>query len=150
MDWLTREYVQQQAGKNLHAALDVTIEHWTQLYEATQTELLTMQESMISSRFCGLCTFFRTEETDFTCDACLLNKIGHVCGDPNSLWFQAYHALTDLVLRDGTLESFRKKAKKLLKVLKSLKKRKNKSLWYNYTRAEHFCILCGYENRCSK
>jgi hypothetical protein len=122
MEWLTKEYVQQEAEKNLHAALDVTIEHWTQLCEATEEELKAMSDDMISSRFCGLCMYFRTTETAFTCVSCLLNRAGHKCGDSGSLWMNAYHALTELTIYQGTLKNFRRKAKRVLKAIKSLKK----------------------------
>ena len=58
MKWLTQKYIRKQAKKSKRAAIKVSVEHWRQLAEATEEELVKAVEKgqvSIGPEFCGLC-----------------------------------------------------------------------------------------------
>lgn len=66
-EWLTEEYIKQEAGKGLKEALMCSIIHWRQI-------VLEIEEAEIRDEYCGgycgLCQHF-----NMVCSRCVLNKI---------------------------------------------------------------------------
>ncbi len=97
-------------------ALNISIKHWQQLVEMPAKELRKSDKTeLLGQRVCGLCCYY----TD--CLSCVLKNIGKECLNSNSPYHLALGALE--LWRDGetTIDCFRKEAKKMVKILESLK-----------------------------
>ena len=121
MKWLTLTEIGRRA-RSKKGALEVSYEHWCQLYQATAKELREEYERTVglldSSEYCGLCNHYVKKYGERRkCQYCILqDTLG--CG--NSLWGNADNALEDWLNKKGDWHTWKRAAKALRDKLKEL------------------------------
>ena len=121
MKWLTQKHIQAQAAKGPKEALDVSIEHWDQLCNATKVEIARKERrlktvSLMDSDYCGLCQRYYNPS-----DRCTQCPLAH-CTKANSLWQQASVVYNITGLHVHFLQAARKLRAKLRRLRRRLDK----------------------------
>lgn len=121
MKWYTPAQIKQHASTPTKA-LNISIKHWQQIVDATAKEIkeyLKHDSDLIYSAYCGLCYFYNNCGKP----GCLLRQ-AHGCGSDPSQWLAVANAYTDWHYDGKPIRNFRNQARKMLKILKSLKGKK--------------------------
>ena len=122
MKWLTQKQVKAHATTKTKA-LNISIKHWQQIVDATKEEIMeyfSKEGALTTPELCGLC-MYRNQD----CKTCLLGGKYHSCDVPSQ-----YGKVDQLANRlqyneyVSTFRDFKKEARKMLKLLKSLKGKK--------------------------
>lgn len=113
MKWLTLTEIRQRA-RSRRGALEVSWEHWNQLYNATakelRAELKRTNENLHDGSHCGLCMFFKSN-----CYICIFDDF--CVGD---LWSEAKSALMNWYCKKGNWQSWKRASKAVRDKLKEL------------------------------
>ena len=120
MKWLTLTEIGRRA-RSKKGALEVSYEHWCQLYDATAKELRAeinrIGYNLFYVEYCGLCVYnIKVEEN---CYDCILYKY---CVGGERLWWNAKEALINWYdeEKDGDWHTWKRAAKALRDKLKEL------------------------------
>ena len=87
INWLTIQKIQFAAELSTDAALEISIQHWTQIQKATPQELFDAESKGLvgfGTKFCACCRRFRTNNL---CDECPLTQTNRECCDA---WEKVY------------------------------------------------------------
>lgn len=71
MDFLTPEQIKARST-TLKGALDVSIEKWQQVYDATPEELKLKGNAILFGTYCGVCQYERIRTGSYGCSKCIL------------------------------------------------------------------------------
>ena len=89
MKWLTLTEIGRRA-RSKKGALEVSYEHWNQLYNATAKELRAeidkVGQELYYTAYCGLCRYRESNSDDKDCWDCVLVNS---CTTGESLWYFA-------------------------------------------------------------
>lgn len=120
MKWLTLTEIGRRA-RSKKGALEVSWQHWNQLYMATAKELREEYEKtvedLVSCDYCGLCTYHKRKqmrEFDY-CGECIFGDFCEV-----DLWATANSAIIDWYSFAGDWHAWKCAAKALRDKLKEL------------------------------
>lgn len=114
MKWLTIEEIRIKS-QTPQGALEVSYEHWNQLYRATQKELreaYRTEKIYITHQDCGLCIRY----FDNDCRKCPLRS----CKSDRTLYRKAKNVFNDWLDKSGTWHTWKRTAKALRDKLKEL------------------------------
>jgi len=116
INWLTREYIEEQASKGDKEALECSIKHWQQIVDAGHDAFESAEDEYKVSMchtHCALCTRYK-DILKVGCRECPLGKAGQRCISLDSAWDKAsmytedtFEEVTNNMLE--TLKSFRVK-----------------------------------------
>lgn len=123
MSYQTRVEVNRAAKQSEKTAIKSGIRHWKEISTAPLKELLENELLFLTANNCALCGRYWNRGS---CRGCPLNRTGENCFDFDTTYNQAdeeYRYIVDAPtksLRDATVKRFRRRAKKMVKVLESL------------------------------
>lgn len=126
MKWLTEKQVKKHATTPAKA-LNISIKHWQQIVDATAKEtkaykvpdpLPNLSMYLVQADLCGLCQFYKYE-----CNDCILMPPEDESGCGGQ-WEATYNAFEYWLIYRRGFRDFKKEARKMLKILKSLKGKK--------------------------
>lgn len=113
MKWLTLTEIGRRA-RSKKGALEVSYEHWCQLYTATAKELrIKYNETdgyIADATYCGLCKYYRSD-----CRICIFHEF---C--PSDLWMKAVVSLDNWVNRNSDWHTWKRACKAVRDKLKEL------------------------------
>lgn len=125
MNYQTRSEVNKAAKQSEKAAIKSSIRHWKEISTAPLKDVLD-EEALKGSHYnCALCIRYND-----TCPKCPLLNGGEWCGSSISTYGQAENERRKIGCanskpeRDAAIKRFRRRAKKMVKVLESLLSRK--------------------------
>lgn len=127
MKWLTISQITRRS-KTAKGALEVSYEHWCQLYDAKAKELRVKYKRtrgyILLSTHCGLCDYYkRVHGNEMKCGYCVLGKTHtYRCGYDGGidLWRYATDAFEDWKSGRGDWHSWKQACKDLRDKLKEL------------------------------
>ena len=117
MKWLTIEQVKKHATTP-RKALNISIRHWQQIVDTTAREMKELSVgSLFPAALCGLCVYY------ICCDEerCPLAKSGNGCCKETSQYDIVSYYFSNWRKKTNTFREFKTEARKMLKLLKSLK-----------------------------
>jgi hypothetical protein len=129
MEWLTTNYIDEQADVSDLAAIKVSIEHWKQIIKATKKEIASQDlAQLIYFSHCGICSRFfdNCAMRDRGCDKCPLSLRFGMCDDGTveNVWCHL-EMIFNSVFKNGcgnfTMSDFKKHARMLLTQLEIIK-----------------------------
>jgi len=122
MQWLTIEQIKRRSV-TAEGALEVSYEHWNQLYTATAKELrekITETDGdIIDIDYCGLCNYREVSTVIDSCEQCIFYKY---C--PGGIYKIASVNLDEWYYRNGNWYDWKRACKAVRDKLKELMQRK--------------------------
>lgn len=122
MDWITKEEIREvirhtQGDRKILIALEYTILHWEQIYDATLEELIKADSELLSNSFCAMCVCRCSIKID--CDLCLIGSAVGKCSSDSrkNPWFPALEGYKHLRMGIMGTWRFKRRVKRMLKLL---------------------------------
>lgn len=125
MDWLRKEEIMMAimaAPDKQKDAIDWTILHWEQILAAGSQELIDAKDNLLSGDICGLCIYKDIIKSG--CPECILGQYVGPCSQGNKFnpWYPALKGFKHLRMGLINLWNFRRRVKRMLKVLRKIRK----------------------------
>lgn len=118
MKWLTKTEIVRRA-RSKKGALEVSYEHWDQLYNATAKELRAeidrVGSELYYTTYCGLCAYYSVDYR--SCCDCIFN---HFCSGEGALWYIAKTSLVNWLEKNGDWHTWKRASKAIRDKLKEL------------------------------
>ena len=130
MKWLTAVQVEKYAITPIKA-LTISIKHWQQIVDATMIEIKDYNKGLFDSWLCGLCTYWSCYECDEKKESnCPLAKVDRCNKSDEGEGESQYDRVTGSYkhweanfYKQSDFRVFKTEARKMLKLLKSLKEK---------------------------